>query len=385
MQQHYQQLHAAGRLPSASAATAAAVSCAAAGWSVPSAESMRHNLAQVQMHLQQAAQQQAQMQVQMSQAQLRGQMHAQMHAHFQAQQAGMQRAPACWSAVTSSAVTSSAVTSSAVTSVEAPPTGAPRAEAAPSLSSAQAPATAAPAPLPASLSEAGWSRPPEGALPPAATEQVRGIGTRAQSPDHSRSGSTGGESTGGESRGGGAVGEGLGEGSGEELGEGLGEAAGEEVSAQVSAILLMLIGHRTHHLARTHSPDTPPTRHAATSATISAISPTVSSISSPKDKQHAPCAAPGGQGPCDAGAAAEGNMLGSAGGAAEGAGGGGGGEAPGPMQAAMQAFGGGAPVYFPEAIDAPMEEVATPDSTLPPHHLTTLLLATDRLLRTFDD
>ena len=53
-------------------------------------------------------------------------------------------------------------------------------------------------------------------------------------------------------------------------------------------------------------------------------------------------------------------MLGSAGGAAEGAGGGGGGEAPGPMQAAMQAFGGGTAVYFPEAIDAPIEEVATP-------------------------
>ena len=329
MQQHYQQLHAAGRLPSASAATAAtaaAVSCAAAGWSVPSTEGMRHNLAQVQMHLQHAAQQQAAMQAQMSQAQLRGQMHAQMHAQFQAQQAGVQRAPA-WSSEFIP-----------VTSLEPPPTGAPRAEAAPSRSSAQAPATAALAPLPASLTEAGWSRPSEGALPPGATEQVRGVG--------------------GESRGGGAVGEGFGEGSGEELGEGLGEAVGEEVSAQVSAqvsaILLMLIGHRTHLLARTPSPGTPPTRHAAISATLSAIS-------SPKDKQYARCAASGGQGPCDAGGtAAECSMLGSAGGAAEGAGGGGGGEAPGPMQAATQAFGGGAPVYFPEAIDAPMEEVATP-------------------------
>ena len=328
MQQHYQQLHAAGRLPSASAATAAAVSCAAAGWSVPSTESMRQNLAQVQMHLQHAAQQQAAMQAQMSQAQLRGQMHAQMHAQFQAQQAGVQRAPA-WSSEFIP-----------VTSLEPPPTGAPRAEAAPSLSSAQAPATAALAPLPASLTEAGWSRPSEGALPPGATEQVRGV----------------------ESRGGGAVGEGFGEGSGEELGEGLGEAVvSAQVSAQVSAMLLMPIGHRTHHLARTHSPGSPPTRHAAISATISPISSTISPISSPKDKQHAPCAASGGQGPCDAGGtAAECSMLGSAGGAAEGAGGGGGGEAPGPMQAAMQAFGGGAPVYFPEAIDAPMEEVATP-------------------------
>ena len=141
--------------------------------------------------------------------------------------------------------------------------------------------------------------------------------------------------------------------SGEELGEGLGEAVGEavsaQVSAQVSAILLMLIGQRTHHLslARTHPPGTPPprthapgtlpTRHAA-------IFSTIYLISSPKDKQHAPCSAPGGQGPCDAGGAAvECSMLGSAGGAAEGAGGGGGGEAPGPMQAAMQAFGGGRP------------------------------------------
>jgi len=336
MQQHYQQLHAAGRLPSASAATAAtaaAVSCAAAGWSVPSTEGMRHNLAQVQMHLQHAAQQQAAMQAQMSQAQLRGQMHAQMHAQFQAQQAGVQRAPA-WSSEFIP-----------VTSLEPPPTGAPRAEAAPSRSSAQAPATAALAPLPASLSEAGWSRPAEGALAPGAIEQVRGVG--------------------GENRGGGAVGEGFGEGSGEGLGEGLGEAVGEavsaQVSAQVSAILLMPIGHRTHHLARTHSPGSPPTRHAAISATISPISSTISPISSPKDKQHAPCAASGAQRPCDAGgAAAECSVLGGAGGAAEGAGGGGGGEAAGPMQAAMQAFGGGAAVYFPEAIDAPVEEVATP-------------------------
>ena len=323
MQQHYQQLHAAGRLPSASAAsaaTAAAVSCAAAGWSMPSAEGMRHNLAQVQMHLQHAAQQQAAMQAQVSQAQLRGPMHAQMHAQFQAQQAGVQRAPA-WSSEFIP-----------VTSLEPPPTGAPRAEAAPPRSSAQAPATAALAPLPAALSEAGWSRPAEGALAPGAIEQVRGS----------------------LSRGGGAAGEGFGEGSGEGLGEGLGEAVGEEVSAQVSAILLMLIGHRTHLLARTHSPGTPPTRHAATSSTICPIS-------SPKDKQHAPCAASAAQGPCDAGgAAAECSVLGGAGGAAEGAGGGGGGEAPGPMQAAMQAFGSGAPVYFPEAIDAPVEEVATP-------------------------
>ena len=333
MQQHYQQLHAAGRLPSASAATAAtaaAVSCAAAGWSVPSTEGMRHNLAQVQMHLQHAAQQQAAMQARMSQAQLRGPMHAQMHAQFQAQQAGVQRAPA-WSSEFIP-----------VTSLEPPPTGAPRAEAAPPRSSAQAPATAALAPLSASLTEAGWSRPSEGALAPGAIEQVRGIG--------------------GESRGGGAVGEGFGEGSGEGLGEGLGEAVGEAVSAQVgaqvSAILLMPIGHRTHHLARTHSPGSPPTRHAAISATLSAIS-------SPKDKQHAPCAASATQGSCDAGGAAAecsvlGVMLGGAGGAAEGAGGGGGGEAAGPMQAAMQAFGGGAAVYLPEAIDAPVEEVATP-------------------------
>ena len=347
MQQHYQQLHADGRLPSASAAsaaTAAAVSCAAAGWSVPSTEGMRHNLAQVQMHLQHAAQQQAAMQAHMSQAQLRGpmhaQMHAQMHARFQAQQAGVQRAPA-WSAEFIPA-----------TSLEPPPTGAPRAEAAPSRSSAQAPATATLAPLPASLTAAGWSRPAEGALAPGAIEQVRGIG--------------------GENRGGGAVGEGFGEGSGEGLGEGLGEAVGEEVSAQVSAqvsaILLMLIGHRTHHLARTYSPGSPPTRHAAISATISPISSTISPISStispissPKDKQHAPCAASAGQGPCDAGGvAAECSVLAGAGGAAEGAGGGGGGEAVGPMQAAMQAFGGGTAVYFPEAIDAPIEEVATP-------------------------
>ena len=68
-------------------------------------------------------------------------------------------------------------------------------------------------------------------------------------------------------------------------------------------------------------------------------------------------------------------MVGCTDGAAEGAGGGGGGEAPGPMHAAMQAFGEATPVYYPEAMDAPMEEVST-EGGAPPYHVTPYYLTT---------
>jgi len=206
-------------------------------------------------------------------------------------------------------------------------------------------AIAALAPLPATLAEAGWSiKPSAGALPPGVTVQARGISTRAQSHSRSRSDSTGSDST--------ASGE-------------VSEEVGEAVSAQVSAMLLVLMRQRTHYLAHAHSTGHPPTRRDA--------------LSSPKGKQHAQCAGSGGDRP---GAAGGGmvpcTMVGCTDGAAEGAGGGGGGEAPGPMQAAMQAFGEATPVYYPEAMDAPMEEVSTeggaPSYHVTPYYLTTLLL-----------
>jgi len=343
MQQHYHQLHAAGRMPSAAAAAAAAATCAAAGWSVPSEEDMRHNLAQVQMHLQ--AQQQAQMQahVQMSQAQMRGQMQAQMQmqmqAQFQAQQlqqqAQLQRAPAFWSPITN---------------LGQPPAGMPKA------SSGKAPAEPDPAPLPATLAEVDWSKPPDYALPPGATVQARGISTRAQSHSRSRARS---DSTAGDSA------------SSREASAEVSEEAGEAVSAQqvsaqqVSALLLVLMRQRTrtrqiahaHAHAKGHPPIHPPTRRGA--------------LSSPKGKQHAQCAESGGDRMGAAGGAMVAcTMVGCTDGAAEGAGGGGGDEAPGPMQAAMQAFGRATPVYYAEAMDGPMEEV----STVGVHRLTTLLL-----------